>query len=333
MAELPAVGLISCGNMGMSLADALVASGAGRLVAVADVDEAKATAAGEKLAAAVYRSHHDLLTHPGLDAVLVAAPPFLHAPLALDAIAAGKHVFVEKPFALTLEDCDRIIDAARRANVRLMVGQVLRYYPTWRYLRERVAAGAIGRPLGARVTRIGGGWGAWDVTWRRERAKSGGMILEIHAHEIDFLNVIGGPVARVYGAMGRFGDTGCDYPNLAFLSFHFQSGALGLLHASQTSYLGDLSGVIEGEEGAFQYQDGFSRDGTILFRSRGGEATTTRVGDLHYDPPVQAEMREFATAIVEGRDPAIPGEAGRRVIAVALAAYRSMETSRAEPVA
>jgi predicted dehydrogenase len=182
------------------------------------------------------------------------------------------------------------------------------------------------------VTRIGGGWGSWDVTWRRERAKSGGMILEIHAHEIDFLIGIGGPVERVYGAMGNFGDTGCDYPNLAFLSCHFQSGALGLLHASQTSAIGDLSGAIEGDQGAFHYRDGFSRDSEILFRSRGGESRTTRVGDLQYEPPVQAEMREFATSIVEGRDPAIPGEEGRRVIAVALAAYHSMETGRAEPV-
>lgn len=332
MADLPAVGLISCGNMGMGLAESLVASGAGRLVAVADVDEAKAKAAGEKLSAAVYGSHTDLLAHSGLDAVLIAAPPFLHAPLALDAIAAGKHVFVEKPFALSLEDCDRVIEAARAAGLRLMVGQVLRYYPTWRYLRERVAAGDIGRPLGIRVTRIGGSWGSWDVSWRRERAKSGGMILEIHAHEIDFLIGIGGPVERVYGAMGSFGDTGCDYPNLAFLSSHFESGALGLLHASQTSAIGDLSGVIEGEEGAFQYRDGFSRDGAILFKKRGGESATTVVGDLKYEAPVQAEMREFATAIVEGRDTAIPGEEGRRVIAVALAAYRSMETGRAEPV-
>jgi predicted dehydrogenase len=182
------------------------------------------------------------------------------------------------------------------------------------------------------VTRIGGGWGSWDVTWRRERAKSGGMILEIHAHEIDFLNCVGGPVARVYGAMGNFGDTGCDYPNLAYLSLHFASGSLGLLHASQTSALGDLSGVIEGDEGAFQYRDGFSRDGAIVFRRRGGEATTVRIGDLQYEPPVQAEMHEFATAIVEGRATAIPGEEGRRVIAVALAAYRSVETGCAETV-
>lgn len=332
MAELLAIGLISCGNMGMSLARSLHASGAGRVVAVADVDEERASAAAAELGATAYRSHTTLLEHAGLDAVLIASPPFLHAPMALDAIAAGKHVFVEKPFALTLEECDAVIDRARAADRRLMVGQVLRYYPTWRYLRERVAAGAVGAVAGVQVTRIGGGWGAWDTSWRRERAKSGGMLLEIHAHEIDFLLCIGGPVARVYGAMGRYGETGCDYPNLAYVSLHFDSGAVGMLHASQTSAIDDLSGKIEGLEATFLYRDGFSRDGAIVYARPPEKPVTTRVGDLTYEPPVQAQMREFATAIVEGRDPAITGEDGRRVIAVALAAYRSAETGRAEPV-
>jgi len=333
MSEGPAVGLISCGSMGMSLGKAMAASGAARLVAVADVDETKASAAAAELGAEPYSSHTALLAHPGLDAVIVAAPPFLHAPIALDAIAAGKHVFVEKPFAVTLEACDQVIAAARAAGVRLMVGQVLRYYPTWRRLREMVAEGLVGRPVGIQMTRVGGGWGTWQTPWRREMAKSGGILMEINAHEIDFLAVIGGEVERVYGAMGNYGETGCDYPNLAYVSLHFRSGAVGLLHTSQTSAIGEISGKIEGEGGTLSYRDGFSRDGVILHAQPGGKSTSYRIGDLPSDPPVEAEMREFATAIVEGRDPAVSGEEGRRAVAIALAAYRSAETGRAEPVA
>jgi predicted dehydrogenase len=333
MSEGPAVGLISCGSMGTSLGKAMAASGAARLVAVADVDEAKASAAAAELGAEPYSSHTALLAHPGLDAVIVAAPPFLHAPIALDAIAAGKHVFVEKPFAVTVEACDQVIAAARAAGVRLMVGQVLRYYPTWRRLREMVAEGLVGRPVGIQMTRVGGGWGTWQTPWRREMAKSGGILMEINAHEIDFLAVIGGEVERVYGAMGNYGETGCDYPNLAYVSLHFRSGAVGLLHTSQTSAIGEISGKIEGEGGTLSYRDGFSRDGVILHAQPGGKSTSYRIGDLPSDPPVEAEMREFATAIVEGRDPAVSGEEGRRAVAIALAAYRSAETGRAEPVA
>jgi predicted dehydrogenase len=319
--------------MGMSLGKALAASGAGRLVAVADVDEAKASAAAAELGAQSYASHTALLAHPGLDAVIVAAPPFLHAPIALDAIAARKHVFVEKPFAVTLEDCDAVITAARAAGVRLMVGQVLRYYPTWRRLREMVAEGLVGRPVGIQMTRVGGSWGTWQTTWRREMAKCGGILMEINAHEMDFLCVVGGDVERVYGAMGQYGDTGCDYPNLAYVSLHFHGGAVGLLHTSQTSAIGEVSGKIEGEGGTLFYRDGFSRDGVILHAQPGAKAVSYRIGDLQYEPPVQAEMREFATAIVEGREPAVSGAEGRRAVAVALAAYHSAETGRAEPVA
>jgi predicted dehydrogenase len=319
--------------MGMSLAKSLVASGAGRIVAVADIDEAKRAAAAAELGAAPYPTHTELLGHARVDAVIVAAPPFLHAPIALDAIAAGRHVFVEKPFAVTVADCDAMIAAAEQANVRLMVGQVLRYYPCWRRLREMVADGAVGRPMGVQLTRLGGGWGStWDTHWRRELAKSGGMLLEINAHEIDFMRVVGGEVERVYGASGNFGNSGCDYANLAYISMHFAGGSLGLLHASQTSAIGDISGKIEGEEGTLFYHDGFSANGVIVHSRHGGKRTEQRVGDHSYPPPVQAEMQEFMSAITEGREPAIPGRDGRQVVSIAQAAYRSAESGRAEPL-
>jgi predicted dehydrogenase len=316
--------------MGMSLAKSLVASGAGRIVAVADIDEAKREAGAAELAAVPYPTHAALLGHADLDAVIVAAPPFLHAPIALDAVAAGKHVFVEKPFAVTVADCDAMIDAAERAGVRLMVGQVLRYYPCWRRLREMVAAGEIGRPIGVQMTRVGGGFGSWETHWRREMAKSGGMLMEIDAHEIDFMRVIGGEVERVYGAMGNFGNSGCDYANLAYVSLHFAGGGLGLLHASQTSAIGEVSGKIEGEEGTLFYRDGFSGSGVIVHARPGGQRVEHRIGDHSYPPPVQVEMREFMTAIVEGRDPEIGGSDGRQAVAIAWAAYRSAETGHAE---
>src|SRR5438876_8960211 len=274
------VGLIGCGGMGMSLARSLNATGVARIAAVADVDADRARAAAVELSARAFEDHRAMLAAGEVAAVLVASPPFLHRPLSEDALAAGCHLFVEKPLAPTLDDCDAILQAAESAGRTLMVGQVMRYYPTWRYIRERVAAGAIGQPFGALVTRVGGGWGSYSVPWRRELAKSGGMLMEVNAHEIDFLCEILGEPRRVYAAMGRFLDTDIDYPNLAFVSIHFASGGLGLLHASQISALGDLSGKIEGEAGSIFYQDGFSGDGRISEARHGDKAPVTRVGDL-----------------------------------------------------
>jgi predicted dehydrogenase len=321
------VGLIGCGGMGMSLAGALNATGVGHIAAVADVDADRARASAEKLGARAFTDHHELLAG-GVSAVIVASPPFMHRPLSEDALAAGCHVFVEKPLAPTLADCDAILKAAETAGRTLMVGQVLRYYPTWRHIRERVAAGAIGRPIGAQVTRVGGGFGSFTVPWRRERAKSGGMLMEVNAHEIDFLCEILGEPRRVYAAMGQFLDQELDYPNLAFVSIHFSGGGLGLLHASMVSALGDLSGKIEGEAGTIFYQDGFSGDGQISEARHGEKATVTRVGDLNYEPPVQAELRAFIESASTGAPPPITGAEGRRAVAVAIAAYRSAEEER-----
>jgi predicted dehydrogenase len=314
--------------MGMSLAQALNASGAGRIAAVADVDAERARAAAEKLGAKPFADHHEMLREAEIPAVIVASPPFLHRPLAEDAIAAGRHVFAEKPLAVTLEDCDAIIAAASKANRTLMVGQVLRWYPTWRHILERVAAGAIGRPIGVQVTRVGGGFGSASVPWRTEQAKCGGMLMEINAHEIDFICELLGRPRMVYGAMGRYLDTPCDYANLAFVSIHFEGGGLGLLHSSQISAFGDLSGRVEGESGTIAYQGGFGSESRIMEAAHNGTPTVTRVADLQYEPPVQAELRAFVEAVSNGTPPPVPGIEGRRAVAVAVAAYRSAEEGR-----
>jgi myo-inositol 2-dehydrogenase/D-chiro-inositol 1-dehydrogenase len=323
------VGLIGCGGMGMSLARGLNGTGIARIAAVADVDAERAQRSAEELGAQAFNDHRALLSGTEVAAVLVASPPFLHRPLAEDALKAGRHVFVEKPLAATLEDCDALLQAAEAAGRTLMVGQVLRFYPTWRYILERVRAGAIGQPLGAQVTRVGGGWGSYSVPWRLEMAKCGGMLMEVNAHEIDFLCEVLGRPQRVYGAMGRFLDTQADYANLAYVSIHFEGGGLGLLHASQIAALGDLSGKIEGENGSIFYQDGFSGDGRITEALHDGPRTVTRVGDLSYEPPVQAELRGFVEAINGNSPPPVTGAEGRRAVAVAIAAYRSAEEGRA----
>jgi UDP-N-acetylglucosamine 3-dehydrogenase len=322
------VGLIGCGNMGMSLARALNATGIARIAATADVDAARARAAAEELGARAFEDHQALLAAPEVAAVIVASPPFLHRPLAVDALAAGRHVFVEKPLAVTLEDCDALIGAAQTAGRTLMVGHVLRYYPTWRHIRERVAAGAIGRPIGVQVSRVGGGFGSLGMPWRQELAKCGGLLMEVNAHEIDFICDLLGEPRRVYGAMGRFLETTVDYPNLAYVSIHFASGGLGLLHSSMISALGDLSGKIEGEKGSIFYRDGFSANGRIWEALHGEKPIETRVGDLHYEPPVQAELRAFVESILAGTPPPVSGPEGRRAVAVAVAAYRSAQEDR-----
>lgn len=323
------VGLIGCGSMGKSLGTALRQVEGARLVGAADVDAAAAERLGGELRAPGYGSAEALLEQPGVDAVIVASPGFQHRPLAELAAARGKHLFVEKPLAANRADCDAILAAAGRAGVLLMVGQVLRYYPCWWKCLQLVRAGEIGAPIGITVTRIGGRLaGMWERSWRNSLEKSGGLLMEVNAHEIDFMCQVAGDVERVYAEADRYLDEPCDFPNLNFVSLRFKSGAVGMLHSGTTSAMSELSGKILGTEGTIFYTNGMGGAGEIRLAKFGGEPQTIRIAEIEKEPPVREELRRFVEAIRAGGPSPIPGEEGRRNVIIAEAAYESARTGR-----
>ena len=140
------IGVVGVGEMGRRHAENLRRSVPHtRLVAVADIDLERArTVAAELEIDAAYPSVEALAAHSGLDAVVIASPPKYHLPAIAAAAAAGKHVFCEKPLALSLEDADAALDAVRKAGVILQVGHMCRYDPLYVVARSRIEAGEIG---------------------------------------------------------------------------------------------------------------------------------------------------------------------------------------------
>ena len=109
--------------------------------------------------------------------------------------------------ALSAADAAEMVRAARQADVKLMVGQVLRYLPPFVWIIEQIRAGNWGEPFAAQVVRIGGGWKGtvWAQPWRFSADQVGGPLFEVSVHEIDFLRqAMGGEVERVYAITGRF---------------------------------------------------------------------------------------------------------------------------------
>lgn len=323
------IGLIGCGGMGRSLGRQLLEIESARLVGVTDPSPAAAAEAGGELNALVLPDAAALLAEPGVDAVVIASPGLYHRELTEQAAARGKHVFVEKPMATVPADCDAMIAATERAGVTLMVGQVLRYYPTWWQVLELVRAGEIGTPWGVTVTRIGGGWAGWPQAWRNSLEISGGLLLEVNAHEIDFMCQVCGDVERVYAEADHYGtEDPSDYPNLCLVSLRFKSGAVGLLHSSTVSALSDLSGKIQGSEGTLIYQNGFNKAGEIRYARRDGEPRTISVDSIEVEQPVRKELRLFVESVLNGTVPAVTGAEGRRNVAIAQAAYESARTGK-----
>jgi UDP-N-acetylglucosamine 3-dehydrogenase len=320
------IALIGCGGMGRNLGRQLITIEGARLVGVTDVNaEALARVSGE-LGATPFEDAETLLDRKDVDAVIVATPGFLHRGYVELAAARGKHIFVEKPLATNLADCDAMIDAAERAGVRMMVGQVLRYYPNWWQILEMVRRGDVGRPVGVQVTRINAGWNGWPHAWRNSLELSGGLLMEVNAHEIDFMCQLCGDVERVYAEADQYVQDGTDYPNLYFVSLRFRNGAIGMLHSSTIAAVQDFTGKVQGTEGTIIYRDGFGPGAEIHHARRDGETQVIRVAELQVEQPIRKELRLFVEALQTGGPIPITPEEGRRNVSIALAAYESART-------
>ncbi len=148
--------------------------------------------------------HHELLAREDVDAVFITSPDYCHETQAVDACQAGKHVYLEKPMAITIEGCDRILDAARQAGVKLYLGHNMRHFPVVCKMKELIDAGAIGEPKAGWCRHfVGYGCDAYFKDWHAERSKSTSLLLQKGAHDIDILHwLCGGYCRRVVGMGG-----------------------------------------------------------------------------------------------------------------------------------
>lgn len=318
--------LIGCGGMGRSEARILKDVPRAKLVAVCDVSEPAAREFAAEMGVPAYTSHQDALRHPEVHAVLVATPNGLHTQIVLDACAARKHVFCEKPFAFTVAECDQMIAAAAQHDVRLMVGHVLRLLPLFQRVIDLFDSGLLGKPIAAQITRVG--WlGDPRARYRLRKALTGGLLYDITVHEIDLLHRLCGPVASVYAQLDNHVHQQLDYEDTAQLQLRFRSGASAHLFASLASALSTSHGTIVGDKGTLRYEHG---TGHISYRCAGEseqtvQETVTRAdGENGY----LRELRSFTEWVLDGTPPLLTAKEGRAAIQVTEAAYRSAETSQ-----
>src|SRR5688572_7062897 len=326
VAEL-GVALIGCGGMGRSEARVLKEIPRARLVAVCDVSEPTAREFGAEMGVAHYVDYREALTRPEVGAVMVATPNGLHTQIVLDACAAGKHVFCEKPFALTVAECDAMIAAAEGAGVRLMVGHVLRLMPLFQRVIDIFDSGILGKPVAAQITRIG--WlGDPKARYRLRKDWTGGLLYDITVHEIDLLHRLCGPTASVYALLDNHVQKQVDYEDDAQITLRFRSGASGHLLASLASPMGASFGTVIGERGALRYDH---RSGEITYRrSEEEQATTETVTRSDGENGYLRELRSFVEWVLDGKAPLLTAAEGRAAIQVVEAAYRSAASG--EPV-
>ena len=319
--------LVGCGGMGRGLGTQAVELDAVAVTVVCDLLAERRQQAAEQFGAEPAQDYRAVVGRADVDAVLVATQPSAHRPVVEAAAAAGKHVFCEKPLAPTTADCDAMIAAVDAAGVKAMVGQVVRWHPTHRRLKQMVDEGPLGPVLAMYVERLGGIWGADHPGWRLKRAESGGTLMEVNAHELDFMIWLAGPVKQVTAVGGNLLDTRQDYPDIAFVSMVFASGAVGVLQSSHLATLGAYDGRFDCRDASATVSRLFG--GEITWRARDSEETqAVTPEEMQVEVPVRGELRAFVKAIREDTPVAVPFAEARRNVAVAEAAYESIATGR-----
>ena len=275
-----------------------------------------------------------LLARPDLDAVLITAPARRHTDLVVAAAAAGKHVFVEKPMAVTLADADRAITAAADAGVVLQVGFNRRFAPAFAASRAAIDEGRIGTPQLLRsLTRDPG-----PFTGDPSRIPQWTIFFETLIHDFDtlcWLNPGATPV-RVHAfadALVAPAARGSGHLDTAVVTIAFDNGAIATAEASFSALYGyDVRAEVFGSAGMVTAGTARTSDMT-LFDATGIHAETSRRDTDLLHAAYLGELTAFVDAVRGGTPSVVPGEAARTALSVALAAVRSIETSAAVEVA
>jgi predicted dehydrogenase len=209
-----------------------------KVSALCDSDAATLDRACQQTGVGVHSTRYEeIVGRDDVDAVIIATPNFLHKPIALAAIQAGKHVLCEKPLALTHADAREMAEAADRAGVRHMTAFTYRFVPAMRYLRHLADQGDLGEVYHYRSCRLQD-WGTRPLGWRQVQKLAGtGELGDMLSHRIDFAHHLVGPMKRLVANLKTLTPDRGGQPNdtddwVAILS-EFQSGSTGVLESSK----------------------------------------------------------------------------------------------------
>lgn len=311
--------LIGCGRNAAALAAAAAASDLCTLTVTADIDPEAARSLAQAADATAHVGDLESLLESGgggFDAVVVNTPNDSHAAIASTAIAAGQHVLVEKPLALSADEAAAVQRAAERADLRLMAAHTLRFMPANVQVQRALAAGELGKPGMLRSHRWLRRFPGPPRGWKHDPARSGGLCVHEGVHEIDqALWLIDERPTHVHALAG---------PELLQIHLGYASGAMAICGVATGLPLGSgyYSLALIGSLGAAYADDHHN----VHLVYRGGRPQAF-VSDQRASA-VRAQLDEFASAINEGRHPSVSGAAAAAALQVAEAAAASSASGK-----
>lgn len=347
-------GIVGCGKVAAFHAKALINLEQSEFVAVCDRNLSRAQGFAANYGAAAYQSLSDMIKDSKLDVICICTPHPAHALYAVEAADLGCHVIIEKPLAVSLEDCDKIIEAGDRNHVTIGTIVQRRFYRPCMRIKKAIDEGKIGTPILGTLNMLG--WrdqayyesDPWRGTWKGE---GGGVMVSQAIHQMDLLLWYMGEVDEVYGIWKNLNHPYIEVEDTAVAVIKFKNGGIGNLVMSNSQNPALFGKVcVHGSNGAsigVQTDSGamFIAGVSTIMDSPYNDIWTIEdeadmleqmkredsdffhsVDSMYYYHQLQIE--EFLQAVIEGKQPLVDAREGRRTVELFEAIYRSTKTNQ-----
>ena len=334
------IGLLGYGKVANLHAEALLSVDNGILVSVAGRNTNRRNEFAAKWKISSRETIEEMVRLDNVDAVIITTPHPQHRDGALQALAAGAHVLVEKPMAVHVSECDEMIAAAKTAGKCLSIMCQRRWFPACARIKRAIDEGKLGKPILAQLTILG--WrdkayydsDPWRGKWETE---GGGILINQAPHQIDLLQWYMGPFAEINGYWDNFNHPYIEVDDSAVAAIRFKNGGLGSVLVSNSQKPGIYAKVHI--HGSSAWSAGVQTDGGAMFIAGMSTITEPPLNDLWtiegekdmldkfreedeaFFKTINAtvyfftlQLQDFCQSLLDGRPPAASGEEGRETV-------------------
>ncbi|MGG1397228.1 Gfo/Idh/MocA family oxidoreductase [Bacillus salipaludis] len=307
------------------------------IVAVCDIVKERAEEIGGQFGAKAFTNFEELLLEAEIDAVSVCTPNYLHAPISIAALNAGKHVLCEKPMATSQAEALAMIEVAKSNGKKLMIAHNQRFVPSHVKARKLIETGEVGKIYSFRTAFGHPGPEKWSAdgarSWffKKEQAFIGAMG-DLGVHKTDLIRyLLGEEIVEVASFVETSAKTNSDVDDNAVCILKTETGIVGTLAASW-SYVSkeDNSTIIYGENAILRLEE--DPNFSLIVQYKNGETVKYELGKIQSNEEGGQKsshvIENFVNSIVNDTEPAISGEEGMKSLQVILAALESNETKQ-----
>jgi UDP-N-acetylglucosamine 3-dehydrogenase len=306
------------------------------IVAVCDIVEERAEKMAKEYGTKAFTDYKEVLKLDDIDAISVCLPNYLHAPVSIDALNAGKHVLCEKPMATSKEEAEAMIEAAKVNDKKLMIAHNQRFVTSHQKGKEIIDSGKLGKIYSFKTTFGHPGPEGWSVdgagSWffNKEKAFIGAMG-DLGVHKADLMRYLLGEFTEVGAFIETNAKQNTEVDDNAVCILRTESGIIGTLAASW-AYVsgGDNSTTIYGEKGTLRLEA--DPEYSLIEEYRDGSVVNHKLDKIQSNEEggqtSSQVINHFVESIVENKEPLISGEEGVKSLQIILAALESQETQQ-----